>query len=466
MSAPKARFALNTTEALNFQAIPGWVRAAAATLLAAGHQAYLVGGAVRDLLWGGAPQDWDLATDARPDRVEAIFCHTVPTGKAYGTITVLAEGGSLEITTFREDLGYSDGRRPDAIRFGTEIAQDLLRRDFTINALAYDFASSEMVDPSGGYADLRRRLLRAVGDPSVRFREDGLRMFRFYRFLATLELHPERRTAAAIRPEWAKPVSLERIRDEFSKLLLGARVRPGLVGLRRSGLLALFLPELEDTDLEQGRYHRHTLWEHLLRATDTIQPQLELRLAALLHDIAKPATRFENESGVHFYGHDQRGAEMTAAILERLRYPGRTVETVTKLIRWHMFLVQPQTGDAAIRRLIAKVGPEQVRNLLELRRADIVATGRIDPQVWEYWRQMAGRILEILEEPAVKEERRLAVTGHDLMSRFGLKPGPLIGRVLGALQEAVWEEPDRNERDILLRLAEEFLNEKGEAGMD
>ncbi len=459
MSASQTRFPLNTTEALNFRAIPDWVRAAAGSLLGQGYQAYLVGGAVRDLLWGGSPSDWDLTTDARPERVESLFPKTVPTGKAYGTITVLAEGGKLEVTTFREDLGYSDGRRPDAIRFGTEIAQDLLRRDFTINALAYDFADGTLVDPCRGYADLQKRVLRAVGDPAVRFREDGLRMFRFYRFLATLELRPDRRTAAAVRAEWGRPVSPERIRDEFSKLLLGERVRIGLTGLRQSGLLALFLPELEATDLEQGRYHRYPLWEHLLVATETVRPQLELRLAALLHDIAKPATRFENETGVHFYGHDQQGAAMAEAALTRLRYPGRLVETVAKLVRWHMFLVQPQTGDAAIRRLIAKVGPERVRDLLELRRADIVATGRIDTAAWEYWREMSERILALLEEPAARESFRLALTGHDLISHFGLKPGPLIGRVLDALQEAVWEQPDRNNREALLQIATAYLKQ-------
>ncbi len=452
------RFPLNTTEYLNFQSLPDWVTAAAKRLLDHGYQAYLVGGAVRDLLRGEPPHDWDLATDALPDQVEVLYPHTVPTGKSYGTITALFETGQLEVTTFREDLGYSDGRRPDAIKFGSEITQDLLRRDFTINAIAYDFATAELVDPSGGYRDLRRRILRAVGDPAVRFAEDGLRMFRFYRFLATADLQADAKTRQAINPEWGKPVSNERIREEFTKLLLGKNVRSGLHGLRDSGLLGLFLPELNGINIEQGGYHQHRLWEHLISATAAIEPRIELRLAALLHDIAKPQTQFVDATGVHFYGHDQQGAALAETLLRRLRYPNQLVETVTKLIRWHMFFIEPKTGDGALRRLIAKVGRDQIDNLLELRRADIVATGRIDAGAWAYWRDLVQRFHALLADDTVLGKDQLAVNGRDLMNHFGLRPGPVVGRLLDALWQRVLEEPAHNDRDTLLKLAAALID--------
>ncbi len=454
----KVRFPLNTTERLNFNSLPDWVAAAARQLLSQGYQAYLVGGAVRDLLRGEPPHDWDLATDALPDQVETLYLHTVPTGKNYGTITVLFEAGQLEVTTFREDLGYSDRRRPDAIKFGSEITQDLLRRDFTINALAFDFATEELVDPSGGYYDLRQQILRAVGDPGVRFAEDGLRMFRFYRFLATADLRADVKTLKAVNPEWGKLVSNERIREEFSKLLLGKNVRSGLNGLRNSGLLGVFIPELNGIDIEQGWYHHHRLWEHLVIATESIQPRIELRLAALLHDVAKPQTQFADETGVHFYGHDQQGAAMAETILRRLRYPNQLVETVTKLIRWHMFFIEPKTSDGALRRLIAKVGPEQIDDLLELRRADIVATGRVDAAAWADWHHLVERFHALLTDDTVLGRYQLAVNGRDLMNRFGLQPGPVVGRLLNALWQRVLEEPAHNNRDTLFQFAADLIS--------
>lgn len=452
------RFRPNVTESANFQAMPDWVRRIAHQLTNPGFQAFLVGGAVRDLLWGEPPHDWDLATDALPDRIEAIFPHTVPTGKRYGTITVLDDGNSLEVTTFREDLGYSDGRRPDAIRFGSDIRADLGRRDFTVNALAYDFRTGELVDPYQGYRDLKKRLLRAVGEPRVRFAEDGLRMFRFYRFLATCDLRPDPATRRAVDPEFGRMVSLERIRDEFSKLLLGRKLRIGLNGLRDSGLLGLFLPELAGVQLPPGGFHRYPLWEHLLVAAETIRPELQLRLAALLHDIAKPLTRIETETGVHYYGHDQRGAELARTVLERLRYPGKLIEAVTKLVRWHMFLVEPHTGDAAIRRLIAKVGPELVPDLLELRRADLIAVGRVSHPLLSAWEESRDRILGLLQDDSPLRRSALAVGGRDLIETFHLAPGPAIGRILDELWNAVLDDPARNDRQTLLRLAETLID--------
>ena len=448
---------LTRTEQRDFELIPPWVTALATRLRQNGFQAYLVGGAVRDLLLGNLPHDWDLATNALPDQIEKIFPQSLAVGRQFGTITVCDGEHRAEIATFRSDLGYSDGRRPDGIRFESDIRADLIRRDFTINALAYDFLTGTLIDPSGGWRDLRRGILRAVGDPNRRFAEDGLRMFRFYRFLATLDLRPDPAAIRAIRPEWAQTLSNERIRDEFGKLLVGKKVRYGLEGLRHSGLLSLFLPELAACLPKQRAARTADLWEHLLLCTETIQPRLHLRLAALFHDIAKPITQTENPTGLHFYGHDQKGAELSRDIMERLHFPKRTITTVITLIRHHMFLLTPQSSDAAIRRLIAKVGPDLISDLLELRRADIVATGRVDYTTWELWQDLNDRIAAILEAAPPLGQSQLAINGQDLLNAFQLQPGPLIGRILSFLADSVLDRPERNRKDELLKLAAHYL---------
>ena len=455
---PSPRFQLTATEKLNFLAIPVWVLGIAERLLQENFQVYLVGGAVRDLLWGEQPNDWDLASDALPEQVAGIFSKTIPTGKTFGTMTVLSDNYSAELTTLREDLAYSNGRRPDEVRFGKDILIDLARRDFTINALAYDFTSKELIDPFGGKKDAKQRLLKTVGEPVLRFSEDGLRMFRFYRFLATLDLTPHRGIERSIDPVLAEGVSLERVRDEFSKILLSAGVRRGLTGLKNSGLLATFLPELKDSEqIGQGDYHSWNLWEHSLIATITIRPQIHLRLAALLHDVAKPQTRISNQDGIHFYGHDEQGAELAGSILERLRYPGKLIETVKILIRWHMFFINTQSSDGAVRRLIAKVGPDNIPDLLELRRADIVATGKVDYHTWEYWQYLSGRINSILNEKSALTESDLVINGSDLIKHFKLSQSPLIGEILAYLRELVLDEPALNQKPALLQLAQGYL---------
>jgi tRNA nucleotidyltransferase (CCA-adding enzyme) len=452
------RVALTTTEKLNFRGIPARIQSIVRQLRDNNFQVYLVGGAVRDLLRGQTPGDWDLATSALPDQVELVFPQSVPTGKPFGTITVIEDEQAFEITTFREDLGYSDGRHPDALRFGTDILPDLARRDFTINAMAYDFATMELVDPFQGRRDCYHRILRTVGEPGVRFAEDGLRMFRFFRFIATQDLKPHRDTERAINPTWAKPVSIERIRAEFDKLLLGKWVRKGLTGLKQSGLLDVFLPELNaEYQVYRGHFNRFDLLEHLFTATETIEPRLHLRLAALFHDIAKPETGFQDRTGHHFYGHDQRGTEISCSILERMRYPRKLIESVSTLIRWHMFSMPSQAGDGAIRRLILKVGPENIPDLLELRRADIVATGRIDAQTWENWQYQSTRILEILKGQPAINPKSLDINGHDLVTILKLEPGPLIGEILGYLVELTLDQPGLNQKSQLLDLAKEYL---------
>ena len=454
------RFTLNVTEKLNFKTIPTWVTEAARVLMDNHKAVYLVGGAVRDLLWGTQPSDWDLATDALPDEIEGIFPQTFPTGKQFGTITVAFKGYQLEITTLREELGYSDGRRPDQVVFGTDIIKDLARRDFTINAIAYDFKDRVLIDPFNGRADCYQRIIRAVGDPRIRFQEDGLRMFRLYRFVAAHDLKPGRQTLRSVNPEWAQSLSFERIRDEFSKLLLAKSVRKGLTGLIESGLMATMIPEFF-TAAEPYPGLNVALQGHSLSAVATIKPLLHLRLAALLHDIAKPISLTITQTGLHFYGHDQKGVELSRAILTRLRYPRKLIEKVTLLIRWHMFFYQPDISDAAVRKIISKVGPENIFDLLELRRADIVATGKITTMTHDYWKDLSGRVLCILENSTTTGEKNiLAINGHDLIGQLGLNPGSLIGEIMAYLLEQVYNDPNLNQKDILLDLARNYINPK------
>lgn len=457
MTPEPFRFELTTIEQLNFKLIPNWVKEAAQLLMSSQKAVYLVGGAIRDLLWGIEPSDWDLATNALPDEVEKIYPQTVPTGKRFGTITVNFEGHHFEITTLREELGYSDGRRPDQVRFGSDIVNDLARRDFTINAMAYDFGNGKLIDPYNGRADCRRRIIRAVGDPRVRFEEDGLRMFRLYRLMASHDLTVERQTEGAVNPQWAQSISFERIREEFSKLLIAKSVRKGLNGLIRSNLLSLIIPEFYGPGEPYPGIYTY-LQEHSMSATAEIQPLLHLRLAALLHDIAKPCSVTITQSGLHFYGHDQKGADLSRAILSRLRYPRKLMDKVALLIRWHMFFYQPNISDAAVRRLISKVGSENIPDLLELRRADIIATGKITTDTYDYWKGLSERILDIVQNsPANGYQNKLALNGHDLMEQLNLNPGPSVGKIMAHLLEQVFNDPKLNRKDLLLDLARKYV---------
>jgi tRNA nucleotidyltransferase (CCA-adding enzyme) len=456
----KHHLPLTATEKLNFRAIPDWLNTIAARLGQHGYQAFLVGGAVRDLLTAKPPHDWDLATNALPDEVETLFPGAIPTGKQYGTITVLAETNAVEITTFREDLEYQDGRRPSAIRFSANITDDLSRRDFTVNAIAYDLLSGMLTDPFDGRNDLRRQILKAVGNPATRFQEDGLRMLRFYRLIATLNFKPDRATANAINPGWSRPVSPERIGMELTKLLTGIAVKRGLEGLQSSRLLGEIIPELDIVELTHGDTNTKTLWRHLVLTVETIQPQPQLRWAALLHDVAKPVSKTFEPDSVHFYGHAETGSQMSRVILERLHCSNSLVNAVSSLVRWHMFALPNPCTDAAIRRLVAKVGVAVLPQLLELRRADIVASGRITRQTWEDWQSLSGRVTTVLSAPTLLRPADLAVDGRDLITVFKLKPGPTIGKTLRFLLDQVIEAPELNQRETLLQLAREFLLKK------
>lgn len=418
-----------------------------------GYQAYLVGGAPRDLLLGREPQDWDVTTDARPDEVRTVFPRTFPLGEKFGTVGVLVDDLQVEVTTFRREGGYSDGRRPDWVAFTPAVEEDLARRDFTINAIALDPLREKLVDPYHGVRDLRRRLVRAVGEPRARFTEDPLRMLRFYRFQATLGFHGENGTEEGIVAELIRRVSGERLRDELTKILTAVKPALGLWGLARSGLLTIISPEFLPALREEP-----ALFRHLVATVEAINPTPELRWAAFLHDLGKATTRQVAADGrVHYYGHDQVSHDLAAAILERLRFPNAAREKILTLIRRHMFTADPGLTDAALRRLVGRVGPAHIFDLLELRRADLVASGNPPRQAGESLSLLARRLEALLTGETVLTRKDLAVNGHDVMAFLALPPGPAVGAVLDEIFRWVTEDPARNRKDrILTFLAERY----------
>ncbi len=444
--------------------IPGEVITVLADLKARGFQAFLVGGALRDLLLARPPGDWDVATDALPGQVEEVFPDrlVLHTGKRFGTVRVLAGEIPVDVTTFRQEGAYTDGRRPDWVEFKESVVDDLSRRDFTVNAMALDPLAEKLVDPFRGRRDLRRRLIRTVGDPQARFREDALRMLRFYRFQAVLDFRGEAETErviaqiAAEEPSLLANVSPERIRDELNKLLTGVAPGKGLRGLVWSGLLPIIAPEFTPVVKTPG------LMEHLIATVEAIKPEPHLRWAAFLHDLGKPATRIEDDRGVHYFGHEQAGERLAGALLERLRFSRAFQEQVLTLVRRHMFPCDPGMTDTALRRLAAKVGRDALFDLLELRRADIVASGNHCHRAWRILSEFASRIRALLREEKVLTLNDLAVNGHDVMAVLGLTPGPEVGRVLQELFYWVTEDPERNTRERLLQYLEEKREEKSE----
>ncbi|QBS37181.1 HD domain-containing protein [Thermaerobacter sp. FW80] len=446
--------------------VPAAVREVLARLHERGHAAFLVGGCVRDLLMARPPKDWDVATSARPEEVRRIFPRTIPTGIEHGTVTVRSRGLSVEVTTFRREAGYSDHRHPDRVEFTDDLRADLERRDLTINAMAVD-AQGRLHDPLGGLADLEEGVVRAVGDPEARFREDALRLLRVVRFAARFGYRVERRTEAALArcAPLIRHVSWERIREEMSGLLVSPRPAWGLELLRTSGLLEPIWPELlEGVGVPQNVHHAYTVWEHNLLACQYTPPVLRLRLAGLLHDVAKPRTVSVDERGQrHFYHHEVVGADMARGMLRRLRYDNDTVRHVAHLVRHHLALHHyPGMTDAAIRRLIQRIGFDYLEDLIILRVADRAASGTKRAPISRGALRLLTRMERILEQDAAFSLHDLAVDGHDVMAATGLGPGPAIGWILRQLLEEVLDDPSRNRRDWLMERAA-ALREEAEA---
>jgi putative nucleotidyltransferase with HDIG domain len=419
----------------------------------------VVGGSLRDILLGRTPHDWDLATDARPEQVQALFPGAVY-ANAFGTVAVQRDGAAFEITTFRRDHDYADFRRPHRVEFGASIEEDLARRDFTVNALAWGAvpgASPGLVDPYDGRADLERRRLVAVGVPAERFGEDALRMIRAVRLAAQLDFTIAPATLAAItrQVELVRHLSGERIAAELQKLLGADRPSIGLGLMEATGLLRQVSVELADQrGLAQAKISGDDLWDHTLKAVDAVPPDLPVvRLAALVHDIGKPATALDG----HFLGHDAVGAELAVAWLNRLHFPRAVVERVGLLVRNHMFNYESSWSDTAVRRLIGRLGPAPLAELLALRQADNLGSGL--PADAGGLDELRTRIAAQLEAKAVLDRSGLAIDGDDLIRELGLSEGPALGAILDRLVEVVINDPAQNDGPTLLLRAQALLTE-------
>lgn len=443
--------------------IPADVLAVCQRLRQAGHQAFIVGGSVRDLLLGRPPGDFDLATSAHPEATLGIFGSrfAIPTGLQHGTVTVLAgdptRSRHVEVTTFRGEGAYLDGRRPSTVTFSATLDEDLSRRDFTMNAIAYDPVAHTIVDPWDGQGDLARKTIRTVGNAVLRFTEDGLRPMRAVRQAAQLGFDLDPATHAAIPEALAsfRKVSSERIRDELRKLLLAPRPSHGIELMHQTGLLAEVLPEILPTiGCVQNRFHKHDVYTHILATVDAAAPDFVVRMAALLHDLGKPKTQAPRENApgeFTFFRHEQIGSEMAETICTRLKLSSDERRTITSLVAGHMFFYTPDWTDGTIRRFVRRVGPEMVPLLFALREADIASRGQGEDREGET-RELKARIAKVAADDAALRVTDLAIDGKDVMRLLGIPPSRRIGQILDELLERVLDDPTLNQKETLEKL--------------
>jgi tRNA nucleotidyltransferase (CCA-adding enzyme) len=452
---------------LIYSDLPATVEHVLGTLRDAGHEAVLVGGAVRDQLLGlpHGTWDWDAATSATPEQVVALFADSTWENR-FGTVTVRGLP-PVEVTSYRAESGYRDARRPDEVRFGVSLQEDLSRRDFTINAIAWlptDLPArrGRLIDPAGGVGDLRRRVLRTVGDPRDRFGEDALRLIRAARLAArfTLALDPATEAAARSLAPTASAVSGERVRDELDRML-AAQAAPsrGLLLLEGLGLLAVILPEVAALrGVPQQKRVPGDALDHTLAAVDAVASDApsDARIAALLHDVGKASTLADG----HFFDHERVGAEMARAVLERLRVARSRTDRIVAVIEHHMYHYEPAWTDAAVRRFVRRLDRVDRELLFALRRADNLASGAGD-EGERNQQELESRIAaQLASQPELLLERRLAIDGDDLQEALGRPPGPWVGELLHRLSEVALDDPARNERATLLELARRMAEER------
>ena len=428
------------------------------TLNRAGFEAYIVGGCVRDSLLGRSPKDWDVTTSARPEDVKALFPHTFDTGIKHGTITVRLGGESYEVTTYRVDGYYSDHRRPDQVAFSSNLKEDLLRRDFTINAMAFH-PESGLVDMYQGLQDLEQGVVRCVGNAADRIQEDALRMLRAVRFSAQLgfSIDPVTYRAIGILKGLIQYVSWERIRDEMTKILISDH--PEAIRLLvDTGLMQYIIPEWDSmaSTTQNHPYHLYTVAEHTIRTVCSIEADPTLRWTMLLHDIGKPAAHTVDTVGIdHFVGHVEEGVVLAGRILNRLKFDNNSKFRILSLIRYHES--HPILSRRFIRRITASIGQELYLDLLKVQEADAKAKNpeyaNAELEIIQKSRQMYEEILKNGDPVTLKQ---LAVTGQDLIE-LGFERGPSIGRVLQLLLEQTLEDPSLNRREILLEVAKQLL---------
>ena len=448
--------------------IPQKLRAFARHFDDAGYECFLVGGAVRNMLIDLPSGDYDVATNARPEDVIRLFSRVIPTGIRHGTVTVLYRGEQIEVTTYRTESSYGDQRRPDEVQYVGSIIEDLRRRDFTMNAIAIDCVNGTVVDPNDGAGDIRRRRIHAIGDPGLRFAEDGLRLVRACRFAAQLEFEIDTETVEGIRTNTAslRGVSPERVRDELFKMLGAGRPSIGFAAMSDTGLLEKILPELASCrGVEQKGLHRHDVYIHSVLACDAASPEnLEIRAAALFHDIGKPISKSIDAEGITtFHRHEEHSERLARIILKRLKCSKAFEDSVCHVIRHHMFHYEPDWTDAAVRRFIHRVTPEYIDRLFALRRADTAAiSGRSPLEIAQFGslNEFESRINSTLAESQALTIRDLAIDGNILSTEGGIPKNREMGVVLEFLLESVLDDPHLNDRNRLLAIATRFYEDR------
>jgi poly(A) polymerase/tRNA nucleotidyltransferase (CCA-adding enzyme) len=427
--------------------IPKEVKKAINALNKNKYQAYLVGGCVRDLIQGIEPKDWDVATNANPDEIKKTFPKSFMDNK-FGTVNV----SGIEITPFRTEEKYTDKRHPDKVEWAKTIEEDLSRRDFTINAMALDIGL-QTIDLFNGEKDLKNKVIRAVGKAEERFSEDALRLIRAVRFASVLGFEIEAKTSQAIKKNapWIQAVSKERIRDEFLKIVMADKAGEGIEMLRELGLLEYIIPELEQGyKVAQAKHHKFDCYEHaVLSLKYAVKKNFNkhVRLASLFHDIGKPKSKRGKGEKATFYGHEVVGARMAAQILNRLRFSKKDIEKVVKLIRYHLFYYNvDEVTEASVRKLVRKVGPENIDELLEVRMADRIGSGC--PKAEPYKLRHLRYIIERVSQDPISV-KMLKIDGKDIMKLLDIKPSPKIGMFLDILLGYVLADPKKNKKDFL-----------------
>lgn len=426
-----------------------------------GYEAFIVGGCVRDSILGKAPNDWDITTSAKPEKIKEIFRRTVDTGIQHGTVTVLVDKDAYEVTTYRVDGIYEDHRRPREVLFTVSLEEDLRRRDFTINAMAYNDEKG-LIDVFGGIADLKQRVIRCVGRPEERFDEDALRILRAVRFAAQLgfTIDPDTRDAMKKQAHFLRDISAERIQVELTKLIVSDH--PGmLVDAYELGLTSVFLPEFDEMMVteQNNPHHLYTVGMHTVKVMENVPATVVLRYSALLHDVGKPACRHTGEDGIdHFYGHQLKSEEMARIILRRLKMDNNTISAVRNLVRYHDYGIgSEEIGIKAFRRFLAGLGTDNFEDFLAMRRADMA--GQSDYNLES--RERAVSDMERMYQTVISEDQclkisDLALNGRDLME-LGMKPGHEMGDMLKLLLEQVLDDPGKNNRTCLTEIVCEYL---------
>jgi tRNA nucleotidyltransferase (CCA-adding enzyme) len=448
--------------------IPKEIKNIISNLKSAGFEAYIVGGCVRDFLLNNEPKDWDITTNAKPEEIQKVFPESFYENNF---LTVTVKTGSknpqlqeVEVTTFRSEAKYSDKRHPDEIAFAKTLAEDLSRRDFTVNAIAMDLdgTKKKVIDPFNGQQDLKAKIIKTVGNPEERFSEDALRMLRAARFATTLDFTIDQATASAIKKNsiWLEAISKERVRDEFIKIINAQKAADGIELLRQLDLLKYILPELlENYGVGQNKHHIYDCYEHALKALEYSAKKhfnTEVRIASLLHDIAKPRVKVGDGINSTFYNHEIVGAKMAFQILQRLKFSNKETEKISKLVRYHLFYYNvDEVSESSVRRLVRNMGPENMEELLQVRQADRIGSGVPKAEPYKL-RHLKYLIDKVSQDPL--SVKMLKVNGQDVMNLLHLKPGPKVGQILDVLFGYVLDDPTKNTKEFLEKEIAELGN--------